>query len=77
MFFIVRKNLTYKQKKNTYMKKKEKKEHFNYVSKGMLKLIKSNIDFKTGCVLVTNSHFFSLTFRIQYHRIRFYYVKIE
>ena len=48
MFFIVRKNKNYKHKKeyrNGKKRKKSKKEGFNYVSKGTLKFIISNIDF--------------------------------
>ena len=35
----------------------KEKEDFNYICKGLLKLIKSIIDFWTGCVLAMNSHF--------------------
>ena len=46
MFLIMIKNVSIKE---DYIneKKKRKKEAFNYVSKGMLKLIISNIDFQT------------------------------
>ena len=46
------------RRKNDY--KKKKREDFNYVSKGMLKLIISYMDFRTRCVLAMDSHFFFL-----------------
>ena len=45
MFFIVRKNKNYEHKKNYRNGKKIKAEDFNYISRGILKLIISNIDF--------------------------------
>ena len=39
------------------MGKKGKREDSNYVSKGMLKLVISNIDFLTGCVFAVHSYF--------------------
>ena len=41
-FLNIRKNKNYRCQKNT---EREKNEDFNYVSKGMLKFITSNIDF--------------------------------
>ena len=35
----------------------EKKKYFNYVFKGMLKLIISNIDFLTGQILAMNNFY--------------------
>ena len=41
-------------------KKVNKTEDFNYVSKGMIKLFMSNIDFWSGCVLSKDYIFFNL-----------------
>ena len=53
MFFILRKNKTYKHKKK--ITEEKKLGDFSYASKGILKLIISNIDVSAGCVLAMNS----------------------